>query len=165
MTRTSWRTSSVTNRLALVLATWFGCGYFPIGSGTVGSAAAIGIWWALAAGLGWGWPHLAAAAGLSTVAGIWASDVVARSTGRNDPSIVVIDEVAGQWLTLLGASVWDWRTLIGAFALFRILDIWKPPPIRQMERVKGGAGIVLDDVAAGIIGAALLWAVTQWWSS
>ncbi len=149
-------------RLAHVLATWFGCGYFPVAPGSVASAAAILIAWVMSEAFGWGWPHLAVAAVATTAVGVWASGAVARSTGRNDPSIVVIDEVAGQWFALFGAVAWDWRSLLAAFVLFRVLDIWKPPPIRQAERLHGGVGIVADDVIAGLIGAFLLWAATQW---
>src|SRR5580658_3638162 len=75
---------------------------------------------------------------------------------RKDPQFIVIDEVLGQWLTLAGALRFDLRTFAIAFALFRLFDIWKPPPIRLIEQLPGGAGIVLDDMMAGIYGALVL---------
>ncbi len=89
---------------------------------------------------------------------IWAADVTARESGLKDPQIVVIDEVVGQWITLAGAARLNWFSWILALLLFRAFDIWKPPPVRQLEKVKGGAGIVLDDAMAGIYGALVLFA-------
>jgi len=85
--------------------------------------------------------------------GIWSAGVVARETRKTDPPIVVVDEVIGQWITLAGAAVFNWKTWIVAFALFRLFDIWKPPPVRQLERLPGGWGIIADDVMAGLYGA------------
>jgi len=87
---------------------------------------------------------------------IWASGVVATQSGRKDPQIVVVDEVVGQWLTLAGAMRLNWRSLLLAFALFRLFDILKPLPVRLFERIPGGAGIVLDDMMAGVYGAVVL---------
>jgi phosphatidylglycerophosphatase A len=87
---------------------------------------------------------------------IRAAGIVARESGRKDPQFVVIDEVLGQWLTLSGALRFDWRTFAIAFGLFRLFDIWKPPPIRLIEQLPGGAGIVLDDMMAGFYGALVL---------
>ena len=70
-----------------------------------------------------------------------------------DPQIVVVDEVIGQRITLAAAGTFDWRTWIVAFALFRLFDIWKPPPVRQLEHLRGGWGIIADDVMAGLYGA------------
>ncbi len=143
---------------ARLLATWFGCGYAPKGPGTAGSLAAIVLAWPLAqyAGLRpWGFAILAA---VVTLPAIWAADVTARETGLKDPQIVVIDEVVGQWLALAGASVLNWKTFLAAFLLFRAFDNWKPPPVRQLERLPGGTGIVLDDVMAGLYAALVLFA-------
>ena len=90
------------------------------------------------------------------VPGIWSADVVARATGKKDPGLVVIDEVIGQWITIAGAVTLNWKSWVLAFALFRIFDIWKPPPVRQLERLRGGLGIVADDVMAGIYGAIVI---------
>jgi phosphatidylglycerophosphatase A len=81
--------------------------------------------------------------------GIPAATAVARSSGIKDPQQVVIDEVAGQWIALLFAPV-SWKTLLGGFILFRGFDILKPPPVRQLERLPAGTGIVVDDIAAGL---------------
>jgi phosphatidylglycerophosphatase A len=87
---------------------------------------------------------------------IRAAGIVAAESGRKDPQIVVIDEVLGQWLTLAGAARFDLPTFALAFGLFRLFDIWKPPPIRRIEQLPGGAGIVLDDMMAGVYGALVL---------
>ncbi len=150
------------NKLALTLGTWFGCGFFPVAPGTVGSAAAVAIAWALCGVLGWGKLELAVLTLLVTGVGVWAAGEVERSSGRNDPGIVVIDEVAGQWCTLLGATAFDWPSLLVAFVLFRLFDILKPPPARQAESLGGGVGIMADDIAAGAMGALLLWAAARW---
>jgi phosphatidylglycerophosphatase A len=145
------------NRLAIVLATWFGCGYFPWGPGTVGSLAAVFI----ASGL-----HVYAGCGrlvfltliiICLAPAIWASTRTARMTGKKDPGLVVIDEVLGQWITLLGAASLTWKNFLAAFLLFRIFDIWKPWPIRKIERLPEGYGIVCDDLAAGLYGALILY--------
>jgi phosphatidylglycerophosphatase A len=90
--------------------------------------------------------------------GIWAADVYAKSHGKEDPSEVVVDEAIGQWVTLLGATVYNWKSLLAALVLFRILDILKPFPIRQAEKLPGGVGIIADDVVAGLVGALVLFA-------
>jgi phosphatidylglycerophosphatase A len=88
---------------------------------------------------------------------IWASTNTARLVSKPDPGIVVVDEVLGQWTTLLGATVFNWKTLLAGFLLFRIFDIWKPWPVRQFEKLPAGTGIVADDLAAGIYGALILY--------
>jgi phosphatidylglycerophosphatase A len=82
---------------------------------------------------------------------------VADDIGKKDPQIVVIDELVGQWITLAGATTLNWKSWLAAFLLFRAFDIWKPPPVRQLEKVSGGAGIVLDDAMAGIYAALVLY--------
>ena len=81
---------------------------------------------------------------------------MARETGRKDPQFVVVDEVLGQWLALGGALRLNWRSFLFAFMLFRVFDILKPPPIRLIEQIPGGAGIVLDDMMAGVYAALVL---------
>lgn len=144
---------------APLLATWFGCGYAPKGPGTAGSLAAIVLAWLIYRWTGLtGWQF--AILGLLLIApAIWAADVMARETGLADPQIVVIDEVVGQWITLAGAWHLNWKSWCAAFVLFRIFDIWKPVPVRQLERLHGGAGIVLDDAMAGVYAALVLFAV------
>jgi len=87
---------------------------------------------------------------------IRAAGIVAAESGKKDPQFVVIDEVLGQWLTLAGALRFDFLTFALAFGIFRLFDIWKPPPIRLIEQIPGGAGIVLDDMMAGAYGALVL---------
>ena len=144
------------NQLALTLATWFGAGYWPWGPGTAGSLAAVLI----AAGL-----HTWFGSGRITIAilllafllpGIWASTQAARIWNTEDPSKVVVDEVLGQWLTLLGASTLNWKSFLIGFILFRLFDIWKPWPIRRLENLPEGTGIVVDDLGAGLYGAIVL---------
>ena len=136
--------------VARLFATWFGCGYVPKGPGTAGSLAALVCAIPFSG-------HILWIAAISIVPAIWAAHVHAASLGSKDPQEVVIDEVAGQWITLAGAtqltSVTPW---IIAFILFRIFDIVKPPPVRWLEKLPGGAGIVLDDVAAGVMGAVVM---------
>jgi phosphatidylglycerophosphatase A len=144
--------------LARVIATWFWCGYAPKAPGTAGSLAALAIAWALhnyagVSAIGMAWLSL-----LLSLPGIWAADVVARESGGKDPQIVVVDEVVGQWMTLAGATVLNWKSWVLAFVLFRLFDIWKPPPVRQLERLPGGLGIVADDAMAGVYGALVLFA-------
>ena len=145
------------NRLALLLATWFGCGYFPYGPGTVGSLAAILIAAGLHAWLGLGRLFLLLSILVLLAPAIWASTRTARLIGKKDPGIVVVDEVLGQWLTLLGAPLLSWKTFFVGFLLFRIFDIWKPGPVRKLERLRDGTGIVADDLGAGFCGALILY--------
>jgi phosphatidylglycerophosphatase A len=139
-------------RPSFILATWFGCGLSPIGPGTAGSAAAIAIAYFLH------WPPYAFAllALAITPLGIWAASETAKQVGKEDPGLVVIDEVAGQWLTLAGASALNWKSFLAGFLLFRLFDIWKPFPIRRLESLPGGLGIMADDLAAGVYAAAVI---------
>lgn len=138
------------------LATWFGCGYWRVGPGTLGALAAV----AIAAGLVWGAGVAPWQIGVLGVAislpGVWASQVEARLAGCKDPKQVVIDEVAGQWITIAGAATLNWKSWLAAFVLFRLFDIWKPAPVRQLERLPGGWGVMADDVMAGVYGALVL---------
>jgi phosphatidylglycerophosphatase A len=137
--------------VAHVLATWFGCGHVPYAPGTAGTLGAVPLYLVLRP-MG----HLAVltAALLITAIGIWVADVVAKDLGKEDPQIVVIDEVAGVLLTLSVAPP-TWGALVAGVVLFRIFDQLKPWPARTAEReLPGGWGIVLDDVAAGVWGGA-----------
>ena len=135
------------DRLASVVATAFGSGYSPLAPGTAGSAVGLLLFWPLA-GLAWPW-QLAAVAILSVVGALAAGRVAGR-LGVADPGLVVVDEVAGQWLTLLALPVTPVTALAG-FLLFRVMDIVKPWPARDLERLHGGWGIMADDVAAGVL--------------
>ena len=144
------------NRFAVTLATWFGCGYFPWGPGTAGSLAAVLIAAALHSCFGVGRSGLAVLVLVFVLPGIWASTRTARILNTEDPGLVVVDEVLGQWLTLLGASTLNWKTFLAGFLLFRLFDIWKPWPIRRLENLPEGTGIVVDDLGAGAYGAIVL---------
>jgi len=142
--------------MVTAIATWFGCGYAPIAPGTAGSLAAVLIAFALHYWLEAPPYWFAILAVLLLAPGIWAADVYARAVGKKDPGEVVVDEVIGQWITLSGAVTLNWKSWLGAFLLFRLFDIWKPPPVRQLERLPGGTGIVADDVMAGVYGAIVI---------
>jgi phosphatidylglycerophosphatase A len=140
-------------RIAYILGTWFGCGYVPYAPGTAGTLGAIPLYLLLR-------PHgmyaVLGAAFVLTVVGIWAADIVAKDSGLKDPQLVVIDEVAGVLCTLAVAPP-TWAGLIVGVVLFRIFDQFKPWPARAAERkLPGGYGIVLDDIAAGAWGAAIM---------
>jgi phosphatidylglycerophosphatase A len=137
-----------------LVCSWFGAGWMKPAPGTWGSAAALPLGWLL-----WwlgGTSALAIASVLVFAIGWWASERIVRAEGLEDPSWVVIDEVVGQWLTLLltPPSLLDYAV---GFALFRLFDIWKPWPVSWADqKIKGGLGIMLDDVLAGLMGLAVL---------
>ncbi len=141
------------------IATWGGVGYFPVAPGTAGSAVAALITAGTALRLEWHpWMRIGlvgATVGLLAV-GIWAGTQAEKHFEKTDPTQVVIDEVAGQFLTLAGAPALSWKWLVIGFFLFRLLDIVKPFPGRRAERLPGGWGIMTDDLIAGAYGAALL---------
>jgi len=139
--------------ISYAIATWFGCGFSPYAPGTAGSLAAIVIAAVLHAWLDSGRGSILILTAVLLIPGIWAAGDVAKREGREDPGLVVVDEVIGQWITLAGASVFNWKSYLAAFILFRALDVWKPPPARQFEDLHGGLGIVADDVMAGLYGA------------
>lgn len=138
-------------QLATWISVWFGAGYFPKGPGTAGSIAAL----LCAAPFS---QHIVWIAVASILPAIWAADTHAKAREAKDPQEVVVDEVAGQWIALAGAThlstITPWLL---AFGLFRLFDIWKPFPVRQFEKLPGGTGIVMDDVMAGIYGALVMW--------
>jgi phosphatidylglycerophosphatase A len=146
-------------RWAWALATFFGTGMLKPGPGTWASVATVALWRALSP-LAGGWQTSAAivAAAAVTLAGIPAATRVARESGRKDPSFVVIDEVAGQLIALIGAPL-SWKSLLASLILFRVFDIVKPPPLRRLEKLPEGAGIMLDDVGAGLYALAVLQAL------
>jgi phosphatidylglycerophosphatase A len=144
-------------KFALLLATWFGAGYSPIAPGTAGSLAAVAIAIVLDRYAGLAPWHCAVLAALLFLPAVWAAGVTARVVKRKDPGLVVVDEVIGQWLALAGARTLNWKTYLAGFLLFRLFDIWKPPPVRQLEALPGGLGINADDVMAGLYGALVLW--------
>src|ERR1022692_859790 len=147
--------------LAYAIATFFGCGYSPIGPGTAGSLAAILIAIALHTYAGSDRFTFLLLSVLLLVPAIWSAGKVAQYESRKDPQIVVIDEVLGQWITLAGASTLNWKSFLAALLFFRLFDIWKPPPVRQLEALPGGIGIVADDVMAGLYGALALFVLDR----
>lgn len=132
-------------RPAMLAATLCGVGLLPRAPGTFGALVAVPFAWVLARG---GAGALLVAAAALFLAGWWAAAIVVRARGE-DPPAIVIDEAAGQVLTLAAAPLDPWFYAAG-FALFRLFDIWKPYPIRGLERhVKGGLGVMIDDLVAG----------------
>ncbi len=152
---------------AVWIATCLGVGYFPVAPGTAGSAVAVG----LAAGLAaipqarpWlGILLIAAALGIFFI-GVWAAERGEQFFGRKDPSQVVIDEVAGQLLTLTALPDPSWKWMLMGFLLFRALDILKPFPAGRAERLPGGWGIMTDDLIAGAYSAVLLFVAGRFWN-
>ncbi len=145
---------------AVLLATWFGAGYLPRFPGTWGSLAALPFAWAIS--FYGGWQALAAASGIVFAIGLWSAGVYIRGEDDQDPAPVVIDEVAGQWLTLIPAPLDPMSYLLG-FLLFRLFDIFKPWPVSWAERsFPGAAGVMLDDVAAGIYAGIILSIAVFW---
>jgi phosphatidylglycerophosphatase A len=136
---------------ATTVATFFGIGRLHPGPGTWGSAATVLVWTLIAYELPLNLraPAAICLAALVTVIGIPAATRTARAYSKKDPQFVVIDEVAGQLIALIFVPL-SWKTFLAAFILFRAFDITKPPPVRQLEKLPEGFGIVLDDVAAGI---------------
>jgi phosphatidylglycerophosphatase A len=132
------------------LALGFGAGLAPFAPGTFGSLVGLGIALALAP-LGFGWNLAATLA--AVVAGIWICGESARRLGVHDHPAIVWDEVAGMMIAMLAAPDSWWGAVL-AFVLFRIFDIAKPWPIREIDHgMRGGAGIMLDDVLAGVFAA------------
>lgn len=167
------------DRLALAVAT-VGVGYMPVAPGTWGSAIGVGIYllvremsaegFAYAVGRGWSVPPLESFRTTFmllmlisiSIAGIWAASRAETLLGRKDPGAVVIDEVAGQLITFLfvpfDAGLW---AIVAGFLAFRTFDIWKPYPIRRLEALESGLGIMADDVLAGAYAATLMSLLTS----
>jgi phosphatidylglycerophosphatase A len=145
-----------------LVSTWFGAGFLPIAPGTWGSLAAIPIAHVIV--MFWGVWGLAGFALAVAVIGTHASGETARLRGAKDPGEVVVDEVAGQAIALLpvyalvppDAVVLRISTILLAFLLFRILDVWKPGPIGALERLPGGMGIMADDLLGGAVAGAMV---------
>jgi phosphatidylglycerophosphatase A len=151
---------------AWTIGTFFGIGLIGPGPGTWASAGAAALWFFAARAAHLSTIGLAVATGAAAVAvtviGVPAASIVERETGREDPGHVVIDEVAGQWFALV-LCPFDIGHVVLAFALFRLFDIVKPWPARQLERLHGGLGIMMDDVAAGIYALVAGLIVHRWW--
>jgi phosphatidylglycerophosphatase A len=135
-----------------VVATGFGAGYSPIAPGTAGSLVGLALFWPLQ--LAAPWAQLLVTAAVYLV-GVAASTRLAQLLGRKDPGAAVVDEVVGMWLSLLFLPFTP-ATAAVAFLLFRVLDVFKPYPARQLESLPGGWGIMTDDVMAGVYANLLL---------
>ncbi len=157
------------DRMALVIATGLGVGYSPVVPGTVGSLLGVALILLLSrlelSGERRLLFHLLVVGSIS-VAGIWAASRAEVHFKRKDPPQVVIDEVVGQLLTfgLIFRNPRPAMLIIGFF-LFRLFDIWKPFPVRELERVPLGFGIVLDDLAAGFYASLLILGIHRFWPS
>ena len=167
------KTLSAEQRRALLatpagwLACGFGSGLTPVAQGTFGSLAAL-LPWLLLRHLSIPLYVLVLLAGFAI--GVWACDIAGRALGVDDHRSLVWDEFIGQWIALIPLllpallptrfSMWWW--LLAGFVLFRLFDVWKPWPIRWMDRhLKGGMGVMVDDVVAGIFAAIVLAAGMQ----
>ena len=144
------------NRLCVTFASMFYIGYIPGAPGTYASLATTVLFFLIYRISGRVLPslHLSAICLLS-LAGVLASAAICRSTGQEDPSFIVIDEVAGQLLTFLFLPV-SFMNLFLGFLFFRIFDMWKPFPIRKLESLGEGVGVMADDLLAGVYGNVLL---------
>jgi phosphatidylglycerophosphatase A len=134
-----------------IIATWFGCGFLPLAPGTWGSVAALPVAWVIAITAG----PLGLVTGVVVVflIGIWAVNALLKRSGEDDPGSIVIDEVAGQWLTLIAVAPGVMSYGIG-FIYFRLFDIFKPWPISWADRkLKGAFGVMADDILAGTFAA------------
>ena len=136
---------------AWLVGTFFGVGKLKPGPGTWASVATVLLWWVAVRLLPvhQQWIFTLGLAVVVTLVGIRASTVVARESAAKDPSFVVIDEVAGQLIALILVPV-EWKYLLASLILFRGFDIFKPPPLRRLEQLPEGTGIMVDDVGAGI---------------
>ena len=137
----------------VLLAAWGPCGFSPLAPGTVGTLGAVPLAWALSR---LGWPAYLGATVLLLVVGVVAADRAGRHWGVVDASPIVIDEVVGYLLTV-ALVPFSWVTAVVGFALFRLFDVLKPWPVSALDRIKSGLGVMLDDVAAGV----LAWAALQ----
>ncbi|WP_138380050.1 phosphatidylglycerophosphatase A family protein [Luteithermobacter gelatinilyticus] len=146
---------------AFMLSTWFFSGLLPKAPGTWGSLAALPFAWLLWTYGGY-WAMALGIAGVFLL-GLWATGKYMQLSGTQDPEEVVIDEVAGVWITCLALPLSpEIKDYVLAFILFRLFDILKPWPIRIFDRRHSAFGVMMDDVVAGIMAAAILWGVTQY---
>jgi phosphatidylglycerophosphatase A len=147
------------NALSKAIATALGAGYSPIAPGTCGTAVTVPLAYALA-GLPL-WQYTLVLLGITTV-GIWAADRADRAWGTHDSGRIVVDEVAGYLTTVALVDRGHWVPLAVGFVVFRVLDIVKPPPIRWLDRtMPGGFGVVVDDIAAGVLGMVIMVALDR----
>jgi len=141
-----------------LVGTFLGSGLAPVAPGTAGSLAAIAFAALARSPSHWRPAYFAVLAAAFLLPAVWAAARCAVQAGEEDPPEVVIDEALGQWATLACATVYNWKSVLGAFLLFRLFDIWKPYPVRHAERLPHGIGIVADDLLAGLFAGLVLWA-------
>ena len=140
-------------RLALLIATCGYIGFAPVAPGTFGSAAGVALFYLIRAlNIAWAEPAIIV---ILFAAGVWAASSTERQLARTDPGPVVIDEVVGMLITVAWIPVTPLGALIG-FLVFRVLDVVKPWPSRQLESLHGGMGIMSDDAMAGVYGHLLM---------
>jgi len=142
---------------ATLVATSFGAGRLKPGPGTWGSLATVVLWALVCSQIpatSRTWATIIAAIAV-TLVGIPAATLVVRASGLKDPQFVVIDEVAGQLVALIAVPL-AWKTFLAGLILFRVFDIWKPFPVRRLERLPEGTGIVMDDLGAGLYALAIM---------
>lgn len=136
-----------------VLALGFGAGLVPVAPGTMGTLVAVPLYWGLKSchpGL-----YLAAIV-VGFIVGVYVCSRVSHDLGHEDHPAIVWDEVIGFWVAMIGTPL-TWPALVAGFVLFRLFDIWKPWPIRWLEKkARGGLGVMLDDLVAGIMVAVIL---------
>jgi phosphatidylglycerophosphatase A len=151
------KTLAVPRFIPKLLASGFGAGYAPIAPGTAGAMVAclmliiLNGWLPEVFSTEWKFPHAPCyllLVGTFFIVGVVASDLLEPIWGK-DPSAIVIDEMVGMWISLLWVP-FRWPYLLAGFVLFRVFDIWKPLGIRRIERWKGGWGVMMDDVLAGV---------------
>ena len=153
----------MSKRWVISLATWGGLGYFPKGQGTVASAAAIAIAYGAAEAFQVVPAWFGVAALALSLPAIRSAGVAVEHFGRRDPPQVVVDEVVGQWLAVAVVARDSWQSWLASLVLFRVFDIVKPWPIRKLESLPGGVGVVADDAAAGLC-AIIVMIVLQYFS-
>ena len=141
-----------------LIATSFGAGFSSVAPGTMGALVAILVWYILSLCMAYStlqWT-LAGLIVVFTIIGVWSATVSERYWGE-DPSKVVIDETVGEWIALLAVPVVQhWAYILAAFVLFRFFDIFKPLGVRSMENLKGGYGIMADDILSGVYAAVVM---------
>jgi len=145
----------------IIIATGFGAGFSPFAPGTVGAALATLVWYALSV--------LTPSSLLCitillillfSVLGVLSANALEPVWGK-DPSRVVVDEMVGVWIALLAVTPFNWYYMLLAFILFRLFDIFKPMGIRRMENIKGGLGVMMDDILAGVYSCILI-LIVKW---
>jgi len=160
---------SLPDRISYLIATGFGAGLAPLAPGTLGALEGILVFLVIVWGYGrfnlaagWAEAIFAAINIVAFVSGVAASNRVCRLLGQKDPGRVIVDEISGQLISLTPILLNpSWLAVVTGFVLFRVFDIFKPYPIRKLEMLPEGLGVMADDVLAGIYAAVLLWAARR----